>query len=129
MRVILAILLLASAAAVQATQWVAVSQISNNVREVDKDSIQGNGPQKTFTSRHVVAEAGEYRIGRQAVKYLVMEQRIDCAKRTILVLASEARNAEDKTITRQVLSAQLENAILPGSVDEDVYIYVCGTTS
>ena len=64
----------------QAAEWVPVSQISQNIREVDKTSIQGTRPSLAFTSRHVIEDAAELTLGRHSVKYLVMWQRVDCTK-------------------------------------------------
>ncbi len=112
-----------------AAEWVAVSQISNNVREVDKDSIKGSKPTLIFNSRHVVAEAGEYRIGRNDVKFLMLEQRLDCAKNTITVLSSEAQRADGSLISKQNFTAPTDNPVLAGSVDDDVLKFVCGKAS
>ena len=91
---------------VQAAEWVQASQISDNFREVDKSSIRGAKPQLTFFSRHVIHDANELKIGREVVKYLVMEQRVDCAKRTTVMLSSEAQRADMSVITRQKLIGQ-----------------------
>lgn len=125
MRFFLAVLWLGVAGAAQAAEWVPVSQISHNVREVDKSSIGGAMPLLSFTSRHVIDDAGEMSIGRQAVKYLVMEQRVDCAKRTTLMLSSEAQRADGSTISKQRLSVQEATHVLEGSVDEDILKFVC----
>lgn len=109
----------------QAAEWVQASQISDNFREVDKSSIQGAKPQLTFISRYVINGANELKIGREAVKYLVMEQRVDCAKRTTIVLSSEAQRADMSVISRQKLVGQEETPALEGSVDEDVLKFVC----
>lgn len=114
---------------VQAAEWVQASQISDNFREVDKSSIRGAKPQLTFTSRHVINDAKELRIGREVVKYLVMEQRVDCAKRTTVVLSSEAQRADMSVITRQKLAGQVDVPVLEGSVDEDVLKFVCAAVS
>jgi hypothetical protein len=118
-------MLLLAGTGVQAADWVLVSQISNNVREVDKSSIRGQKPLLEFISRHVIDDADEMKVGRQSVKYLVMEQRIDCEKRTILLASSEAQGANGVTIAKQRLFAQEATAVLDGSVDEDVLKYVC----
>lgn len=125
MRLLMAILLLGGAAVIQAAEWVPVSQISHNVREVDKSSIRGSKPLLNFTSRHVIDDANELSVGRHAVKYLVMDQRVDCAKRTNLMLTSEAQRADGSTISKQQLLAQEAVGVLEGSVDEDVLKYVC----
>ncbi len=109
----------------QAAEWVQVSKISDNIREVDKSSIHGAKPQLTFTSRHVIDDASELRVGHEAVKYLVMEQRIDCGKRTTVMLSSEAQRADMSRIDRQELVAENESPVLEGSVDEDVLKFVC----
>lgn len=114
---------------VQAAEWAQVSQISDNFREVDKSSIRGARPQLTFISRLVINDANELKVGRQVVKYLVMEQRVDCAKRTTVVLSSEAQRADMSVITRQKLIAQEESPVLEGSVDEDVLKFVCAAAS
>jgi len=114
---------------VQAAEWVQASQIGDNFREVDKSSIQGAKPQLTFTSRHVINDAKELKIGREVVKYLVMEQRVDCAKRTTVVLSSEAQRADMSVITRQKLVGQEESPVLESSVDEDVLKLVCAAAS
>ena len=114
---------------VQAAEWVQASQISDNFREVDKSSIRGAKPHLAFTSRHVINDANELKIGRQVVKYLVMEQRVDCAKRTTVVLSSEAQRADMSVITRQKLVGQEESTALEGSVDEDVLKFVCAAAS
>lgn len=114
---------------VQAAEWVQASQISNNFREVDKSSIRGAKPQLTFTSRHVINDAKELKIGREVVKYLVMEQRVDCTKRTTVVLSSEAQRADMSVITRQKLAGQVDVPVLEGSVDEDVLKFVCAAIS
>lgn len=126
MRILAVFFLLGVASLLQAAEWVAVSQISNNVREIDKGSIRGAKPVMTFTSRHVVADAGEYRVGRSNVKYLVMEQRLDCAKRTVGVLSSEAQRDDGSSISKQLLSGQNDNEVLAGSVDEDILKFICG---
>ncbi|MDP2154539.1 MAG: hypothetical protein Q8J61_00950 [Sulfuricella sp.] len=120
---------LAASFPVQAAEWVQASQISDNFREVDKSSIRGAKPQLTFTSRHVINDANELKIGRQIVKYLVMEQRVDCAKRTTVVLSSEAQRADLSVITRQKLVGQEDVPVLEGSVDEDVLKFVCAAAS
>lgn len=114
---------------VQAAEWVQASQISDNFREVDKSSIRGAKPQLTFTSRHVINDAKELRIGREVVKYLVMEQRVDCTRRTTVVLSSEAQRADMSVITRQKLAGQVDVPVLEGSVDEDVLKFVCAAVS
>lgn len=126
MRLFVALFLTSFAVFSHAADWVQVSQISNNVREVDRESIKGDKPVLAFNSRHVVADAGEYRVGRNTVKYLVMEQRIDCSKRTILALSSEAQRDDGSSISKQILSAPEYNPILPGSVDDDILKFVCG---
>ena len=125
MRFFMAVLLLLAGTGVQAADWVLVSQISNNNREVDKSTIRGQKPVLGFTSRHVIDDANELKIGRQPVKYLVMEQTVDCEKRTILLSSSEARGVDGNTITKQRLFAQEANVVLDGSVDEDVLKFVC----
>lgn len=125
MRFFMATLLLGIVASAQAAEWVQVSQISHNVREVDKTSIRGSKPVLNFTSRHVIDDAAEFSVGRHAVKYLVMEQRIDCAKRTSVMLSSEAQRADGSTISKQQLLAQEAGAVLEGSVDEDILKFVC----
>ncbi len=125
MRFFLAVLCLGVAGVAQAAEWVPVSQISHNVREVDKSSISGAKPLLNFISRYVIDDAGELTVGRQAVKYLVMEQRIDCAKRTTLMLSSEAQRADGSTISKQRLSVQEATDVLEGSVDEDILKFVC----
>lgn len=120
---------LAASFSVQAAEWVQASQISDNFREVDKSSIRGNKPQLTFTSRHVINDEKELKIGRQVVKYLVMEQRVDCAKRTTVVLSSEAQRADMSVIARQKLVGQEESPVLEGSVDDDVLKFVCAAAS
>lgn len=114
---------------VQAAEWVQASQISDNFREVDKSSIRGAKPQLAFTSRYVINDAKELKIGREAVKYLVMEQRVDCAKRTTVVLSSEAQRADMSVISRQKLAGQEETPVLESSVDEDVLKFVCAAAS
>ncbi|MDD5329669.1 MAG: hypothetical protein PHX38_06665 [Sulfuricella sp.] len=114
----------AMAFSAQAAEWVQVSKISDNVREVDKSSIHGAKPQLTFTSRHVIDDASEFRVGHDAVKYLVMEQRVDCARRTTVMLSSEAQRADMSRIDRQALVAE-ESPVLDGSVDEDILKFVC----
>lgn len=114
---------------VQAAEWVQASQISDNFREVDKSSIRGTKPQLTFTSRLVITDANELKIGREVVKYLVMEQRVDCAKRTTVMLSSEAQRADLSVITRQKLVGQEESPVLEGSVDEDVLKVVCAAAA
>ena len=125
MRLFIAVLLFGFTAFAQAADWVLVSQISNNVREVDKNSIQGGKPVRSFTSRHVIDDASEFKVGHHAVKYLVMEQRVDCGKRSTVVLSSEAQRADGSMISRQKLIAAEPNAVLPDSVDEDVLKFVC----
>lgn len=110
---------------VQAAEWVQASQISDNFREVDKSSIRGAKPQLTFTSRYVINDAKELKIGREAVKYLVMEQQVDCAKRTTVMLSSEAQRADLSVISRQKLAGQEETPVLEGGVDEDILKFVC----
>jgi len=127
MRFFMAILLLGCVAAAQAVEWVAVSQISHNVREVDKSSIHGAKPVLSFTSRHVIDDDKELKVGRHAVKYLVMEQRVDCVQRTTLTLTSEAQRADGSTISKQRLLAQEAVGVLEGSVDEDILKFVCGS--
>lgn len=127
MRFLMAILLLGGVTVVQAAEWVPVSQISGNVREVDKSSIRGAKPVLSFTSRHVINDEKELSLGRNPVKYLVMEQRADCAQRTTLTLTSEARRADGSTITKQRLLAQEAVGVLEGSVDEDILKFVCGS--
>jgi len=114
---------------VQAAEWVQASQISDNSREVDKSSIRGTKPQLTFFSRHVIHDANELKIGREVVKYLVIEQRVDCAKRTTVMLSSEAQRADMSVITRQKLVGQEDVPVLEGSVDEDVLKFVCMAAS
>lgn len=114
---------------VQAAEWAQASQISDNFREVDKSSIKGTRLQMSFTSRHVINDANELKIGRQVVKYLVMEQRVDCAKRTTVVLSSEAQRADMSVISRQKLVSQEESPVLEGSVDEDILKFVCAAAS
>lgn len=114
---------------VQAAEWVQASQISDNFREVDKSSIRSAKPHLTFTSRHVINDAKELKIGREIVKYLVLEQRADCVKRTIVVLSSEAQRADMSVITRQKLAGQEDVPVLQGSVDEDVLKFVCMAAS
>lgn len=125
MRILAMFFLMGIATLSLAAEWVPVSQISNNVREIDKASIKGAKPVLTFTSRHVVADAGEYRVGRNNVKYLVMEQRVDCTKRTVAVLSSEAQRDDGSSISKQILSGQDDNAVLAGSVDEDILKFIC----
>lgn len=125
MRFFMMVLLSLAGTGVHAADWALVSQISNNVREVDKSSIRGQKPLLNFTSRHVIDDTNEMKIGRQPVKYLVMEQSVDCEKRTILLSSSEAQGADGKTITRQRLFAQEANTVLDGSVDEDILKFVC----
>lgn len=108
-----------------AADWVQVSQISDNVREVDKSSIQGVKPLLNFTSRYVIDDASELRIGHEAVKYLVMEQRVDCAKRTTFMLSNEAQRADMSRIARQELAAEEGSPVLAGGVDEDILKFVC----
>lgn len=110
-----------------AAEWVQVSQISHNVREVDKTSIQGARPILNFISRHVIDDANELKLGRHSVKYLVMTQRVDCAKRTTVVLSTEAQRADMSMISKQTLVAQEETPVLKDSVDEDVLKFVCGS--
>ena len=126
MRLIVMLGLLVTGSVAQAAEWVAVSQISHNVREVDKTSIQGTQPLLTFTSRHVIDDANELKVGRQSVKYLVMQQRVDCAKRTTVMLSTEAQRADKSMISKQALVAQDEVPVVKGSVDEDVLKFVCG---
>ena len=126
MRIFAVFFLMGIAVLSQAAEWGSVSQISNNVREIDKVSVKGTKPVLTFTSRHVVADVGEYRVGRNNVKYLVMEQRVDCAKRTIGVLSSEAQRDDGSSISKQLLSGQEDNPVLVGSVDDDILKFVCG---
>ena len=114
---------------VQAAEWVQASQISDNLREVDKSSIRGTKPQLTFISRHVINDANELKIGREVVKYLVMEQRVDCAKRTTVVLSTEAQRSDMSVITHQKLVGQEEIPVLEGGVDEDVLKFVCASAS
>lgn len=125
MRFFMTVLLLFVVTGGHAAEWVLVSQISNNVREVDKSSIRGQKPLLDFTSRHVIDDTNEMKIGRNPVKYLVLEQRIDCEKRTVLLASSEAQGADGNTITRQRLFAQEATAVLVGSVDEDILKFVC----
>lgn len=127
MRFFMAILLLGGVTVVQAAEWVPVSQISGNVREVDKSSIHSAKPMLSFTSRHVIDDDKELSLGRNPVKYLVMEQRVDCAQRTILTLTSEAQRADGSTISKQRLLAQEAVSVLAGSVDEDILKFVCGS--
>lgn len=108
-----------------AAEWVKVSEISNNSREVDKSSIQGTKPKLTFTSRHMIEDSKEFKIGREAVKYIVLKQTMDCDKRTTLVLTSEAQRADSSLISRQNLLHQQETAVLANSVDEDILKFVC----
>lgn len=108
-----------------AAEWVKVSEISNNLREVDKASIQGNKPKLTFISRHMINDEKEFRVGREKVKYIVVKQTMDCDKRTTLILTSEAQRADSSLITRQNLAAQQETAVVAGSVDEDILKFVC----
>lgn len=125
MRFFIAVMLLGFAAFAQATEWVLVSQISNNIREVDKSSIRGAKPVLNFVSRHVIDDASEFKVGHNVVKYLVMEQQADCTKRTTLVLSNEAQRADGSKISKQQLFAQEPNLVLQGSVDEDVLKFVC----
>lgn len=125
MRRILMSALLGIACTALAAEWVQVSQISQNVREVDKTSIQGTRPLLNFTSRHVIEDAAEFTVGRNSVKYLVMQQRVDCAKRTTLMLSTEAQRADMSTISKQKLMAQEAVPVLKDSVDEDVLKFVC----
>ena len=118
--------LFGSSSVALAAVWVQVSQISHNVREVDKASIQGAQPILNFTSRHVIDDANELKLGRHSVKYLVMRQRADCAKRTTVVLSTEAQRADMSMISKQTLVAQEETPVLKDSVDEDVLKFVCG---
>lgn len=127
MRFLMAILLLGGVAVAQAAEWVPVSQISSNVREVDKGSIRGAKPMLNFTSRHVIDDGKELSLGRNPVKYLVMEQRADCARRTILTLTSEAQRTDGSTISKQRLLAQEAVGVLEGSVDEDILKFVCSS--
>lgn len=127
MRLIVMLGLLGIVSVAQAAEWVPVSQISHNVREVDKTSIQGTQPLLTFTSRHVIDDANEFMIGRQSVKYLVMQQRVDCAKRTTVMLSTEAQRADMSKISKQALVAQDEVPVVKDSVDEDVLKFVCGS--
>lgn len=129
MRGFTVLFLMMVAAVGHAAEWVAVSQISSNVREVDKDSIKGGKPTLTFNSRHVVAAVGEYRIGRNDVKFLMLEQRLDCTKNTITVLGSEAQRADGSLISKQNFAAPVDNPVLAGSVDDDVLKFVCGKAS
>lgn len=123
------VLSLAASFPAQAAEWVQASQIGDNFREVDKSSIRGTKPQLTFTSRLVINDADELKIGHEAVKYLVMEQRSDCAKRTIAVLSSEAQRADRSVIAHQKLDGQDEGPVLKGSVDEDILKFVCAAAS
>jgi len=120
---------LAASFPVQAAEWVQASQISDNFREVDKSSIQGAKPLRTFVSRYVINDAKEFKIGREVVKYLVMGQRVDCAKRTTVMLSSEAQRADMSVISRQKLVGQEETPVLEGSVDEDVLKFVCAAAA
>jgi hypothetical protein len=120
---------LAASFPAQAAEWVQASQISDNFREVDKSSIRGAKPQLTFISRLVINDARELKIGREVVKYLVMEQRVDCTKRTTVMLSSEAQRADMSVITRQKLVGQEESPVLEGSVDEDVLKVVCAAAA
>ena len=126
MRLALMLGLLGVSSVAQAAEWVPVSQISHNAREVDKTSIQGTRPLLTFTSRHVIEDANEFTVGRNSVKYLVMTQRVDCAKRTTVMLSTEAQRADMSMISKQTLVAQEDVAVLKDSVDEDVLKFVCG---
>lgn len=125
MRLFIAVLLFGLGTFAQAAEWVLVSQISNNIREVDKSSIRGVKPVLNFTSRHVIDDAEEFKVGRNVVKYLVMEHQVDCAKRSTVVLSNEAQRADGSKISKQQLVAQEPNAVLQGSVDEDVLTFVC----
>jgi len=125
MRLFIAVLLFGFGTFAQAAEWVLVSQISNNIREVDKNSIRGAKPVLSFTSRHVIDDASEFKVGHHAVKYLVMEHRVDCDKRSTVVLSSEAQRADGSMISKQQLLAQEPNAVLQDSVDEDVLKFVC----
>jgi len=125
MRLFLAVLLCGFATFAQAAEWALVSQISNNSREVDKNSIRGVKPLLSFTSRHAIDDASEFKVGHNAVKYLVMEQQVDCAKRSTVVLSNEAQRADGSKISKQRLLGQEPNAVLQGSVDEDVLKFVC----
>lgn len=126
MRHIVMLGLLGISSVAQAAEWVQVSQISQNVREVDKTSIQGTRPLLTFTSRHVIEDAAEFKVGRNSVKYLLMQQQVDCAKRATVMLSTEAQRADMSTISKQKLMAQEAVPVLKGSVDEDVLKFVCG---
>lgn len=126
MRHIVMLGLLGISCVAQAAEWVQVSQISQNVREVDKTSIQGTRPLLTFSSRHVIEDAAEFKVGRNSVKYLVMQQQVDCAKRTTVMLSTEAQRADMSTISKQKLIAQEAVPVLKDSVDEDVLKFVCG---
>ncbi len=125
MRLFIAVLLIGFGSFAHAAEWVQVSQIGNNVREVDVSSIRGGKPVLNFTSRHVIDDTGEFNIGRNAVKYLVMEQQADCDKRSTLMLSSEAQRADGSMISKQSLVAEKPNAVLQGSVDEDILKFVC----
>jgi len=125
MRRIIMLALFGSVGTALASEWVQVSQISLNVREVDKTSIHGTRPLLNFTSRHVIEDAAEFTVGRNSVKYLVMQQRVDCAKRTTLMLSTEAQRADMSTISKQQLMAQEAVPVLKDSVDEDVLKFVC----
>lgn len=127
MRLIVMLGLLGISSVAQAAEWVQVSQISNNIREVDKASIQGTKPLLTFTSRHVIDDANEFTVGHQSVKYLLMQQQVDCAKRTTVMFSTEARRADMSVISKQALAAPEEAPVLKDSVDEDVLKFVCGT--
>lgn len=126
MRLIVMLGLLGISSVASAAEWVPVSQISHNVREVDKTSIQGAQPLLTFTSRHVIDDANEFKVGRNSVKYLVMQQQIDCAKRTTVMLSTEAQRADMSIISKQMLVAQDAVPVLKDSVDEDILKFVCG---
>ncbi|MBS4096976.1 MAG: hypothetical protein KGZ83_09100 [Sulfuricella sp.] len=126
MRVLAIFFLVGIATFSNAAEWVEVSRISDNTREVDKGSIKGDKPVIAFTSRHVVADSGELKVGRNNVKYMVMEQRVDCAKRTIVVLSSEAQREDGTSISKQRLVGQDDNSVVTGSVDDDILKFVCG---
>jgi hypothetical protein len=108
-----------------AGEWVVVSRVGENVREIDASSIARRGNVVSFTARNVFEEKGGYRVGRRDVKYLVIPSRIDCGKRTIATLGTEAYDEGMALITKSDIPNAEEAPISRDSVDERMFDYVC----
>jgi hypothetical protein len=108
----------------QAADWVPVTQIGSDVREIDTSSIVGTPPVFAYVTRHVFGDL-EYRIGKRGIKYLVISSKADCRRQTTSRLTVDAYDENMSLVSKQAIQNPEEAVVSPESIEEAVLKYVC----